>query len=240
MTRSGRQAPSLFSSSLTQRDAAPTAILAALSGDGRECRRMGSRRVAVMGFRMAAVLAALAAAGYVFWPMPAVEAPRVTEDFRRPATPATVPDSRSPMADALPDVNSAPAHIVVAEVQDPPSQPMRVAAAPRPVERQARVTPTQVRSAAATPAPVTAVTNENRALGGPAESMRITGEDSDVRLLAALMVHAGPIVLPDDTAHRALRDCGVLAPLDREACVAELCRRGRISAAICQVPAAAR
>ena len=238
MTLSRQNGPSLFSCTLQPRDSAQKGILAALSGDGGEQRAAGSGRVPTMGVLLASVLVALAVTAYLVWPRGVVEAPVVSV----PPGPVSAPTPPEPIVDLPP--NSGPAaRIVVVEAEDPPSPPPAVAVASWPPTSPEPAASVQAGGTGEASAPVKIVKAprpEIRASASPPAELGIDREDSDVRLLAALMVHAGPTPAPDDVAFRALRECGVFAPPDREVCVARLCALGRAPAAICGANAEAR
>lgn len=245
MTGNGQSGPSLFSSSLSSNGPVGDGILASLSvsrngGDGWRRDRAGRK-----GLWWAGALFLLSGLAYLSWQGEKAEKALASslEHIKKPLA-VEKPDRLPVAADLEPAAVGGPARIVVATGDDQPAskgedattvsgpQPAipdssrSVIADPKPAA-DSRSRPALAR--VSSPSPLAAVIAEP-AVERPDAAAH---DDEDVRLLAALMGHKGVPVEAEEAAHRALRECGALAPSDREACVAALCAAGRAPASSC-------
>lgn len=244
MRRGEIRGPSLFSSSVDGRDGAGEGILAALAAGPhhRHGPRSSRRYWLLAGVATVLAIAVLAQParqdvdGGALAARPVPPAPRAPASMASVAAP--LPPEPAHAADA------APARIIdLAKEAGPPAlkaRPDRGAASP-PAE--AAPPPQAGASAAQQHAPLRARPRASplriapAAPGRPPAGRNRTApevEDRDVRVLAALMRGGQSSDHAEPPGERALRECGVLAPSDREACVASLCARGRAPQASCE------
>lgn len=259
VTRPTPPGPSLLSSSVSQPDAREGAILAALSGSARSDRMRGRRRAGIgIALSLLAVLGLLAALAVGGRPAASVEAPAV-----RPRPPAAddsmdalAASSPAPIAGDATDqggsatirISQRPARVSTDPVQASPlplavHRPPAEAGggadgadgAPHPEVTAARSKPgLPANRSTPTAQPRKPGRAVDRAPPQPAQqAAAAVPVDEDVRLLAALMAHAGSPGFPDEAGRIALRKCGAMAPSDREACVAALCAQRRVAASVC-------
>ena len=247
MRRGEMRGPSLFSSSVDGRDAAGEGILATLAARPRHRRGLRSSHGYWLLAGVAAVLAIAVLAqparqdgdGGLLAARPAAPAARAPNDTPSPA---------APLAPEIPDAaEAAPAQIIdlvkgagpssvraLADVPAAPPLPEAVPPAQAGASASQEDEPLRARPRASALRPAEAAP---AARGRPsAERNRAAAEvaDGDVRLLAALMRGGESSGQAEPPGDRALRQCAVLAPSDREACIALLCINGRAPLASCE------